>query len=406
MRHLILFSCMLMCSVSGPILSAQNIWDGLASSSYRAEQDFESLGHYDADTIQTALAFELDNLSFFRDNEYSSTLTKGYSLPGLWLQPKLTYTTHRQIRLEAGFHALIFNGANKYPCYVYHDIGTWKGSQYQSGAHVLPWFRAQASFRRLTVVLGDIYGGQNHKLTEPLWNTETNLSQDPEMGAQLLWDLPHLHADTWVNWQSYIFKEASHQEAFTVGSTWQIRYNAEDSPVQWFTPVQLVIQHRGGEQDTTSMGVQTICNASLGGAVRWMAGQKALRTMDGEVNLLAAYQQSGHLWPFNTGMAIHAAAGVHLWEGVEARLGVFRAPRHFVSLYGNPFFGTLSQRDETAYRGITTAYARIGYCHVFSRHYILGTEAEAYQSWMPHHQEFNFSFGLYLRVNPRFIICK
>jgi hypothetical protein len=74
----------------------------------------------------------------------------------------------KQIALEVGLHALIFNGANKYPCYAYHDIGTWKGNQYQSGAHLLPWIRAKAQFKYLTVVLGNIFGGQNHQLIEPL----------------------------------------------------------------------------------------------------------------------------------------------------------------------------------------------------------------------------------------------
>ena len=242
-----------LCLALFPLLAMAQMWDRLAISPY---------AH---DTTQVRqLRIEADVLTFFRDNEYSSKLTRGYSLPGMWLQPKLTYMPMRQIWIEAGAHALIFNGANRYPCYVYHDIGTWKGNQYQRGAHVLPWVRVQAQFKHLTVVLGDIYGGQNHRLVEPLWNPETNLSQDPETGFQLLWDRKHLHADTWMNWQSYIFEEDSHQEAFTVGSSWQVLYGDTASDLRFSTPVQLLFHHRGGEQDTTQMGVQTLCNASLG----------------------------------------------------------------------------------------------------------------------------------------------
>lgn len=177
-----------LCLALFPLLAMAQMWGRLAISPY---------AH---DTTQVRqLRIEADVLTFFRDNEYSSKLTRGYSLPGMWLQPKLTYMPMRQIWIEAGAHALIFNGANRYPCYVYHDIGTWKGNQYQKGAHVLPWVRVQAQFKHLTVVLGDIYGGQNHRLAEPLWNPETNLSQDPETGFQLLWDRKHLHADTWMN---------------------------------------------------------------------------------------------------------------------------------------------------------------------------------------------------------------
>ena len=115
------------------------MWEQLATSDYRI----------DSSRVRS-LRVALDNLTFFRDNEYSSCLTKGYSLPGLWLQPKFVLTPLSQVELELGLHALIFDGANKYPNYVYHDIARWKGTQYQRGAHLLPWFRARAAFRHLT----------------------------------------------------------------------------------------------------------------------------------------------------------------------------------------------------------------------------------------------------------------
>lgn len=370
-----------------------------------------TMSQYIHDTTQVKqLRAEADVLTFFRDNEYSSKLTRGYSLPGLWIQPKIVYMPLPRIRLEAGAHALIFNGANRYPCYVYHDIGTWKGNQYQKGAHVLPWLRAQAQFKHLTVVLGDIYGGQNHRLVEPLWNPETNLSQDPEMGFQLLWDRPHLHVDTWMNWQSYIFEEDSHQEAFTVGSNWHILYGDTASHLRFSTPVQMLFHHRGGEQDTTQLGVQTLCNASVGLQMEWRTGYKRITSVTAETSVLACYQQSGILWPFDTGMAFQASAGMNLWNNLHFKAGYFHAPRHFVSLYGSPFFSTLSIRDGENFSGIGTAYLRADYHYTFARNYILGAGVESGQSWLGRSdrrgqsQEFNFSFGIYLRACPSFLL--
>lgn len=373
------------------------MWDRMATSAYRN----------DTSRVRQ-LRVEADVLTFFRDNEYSSKLTRGYSLPGLWLQPKFTYMPVRNLRLELGAHALVFNGANRYPCYVYHDIGTWKGKQYQHGAHILPWVRAQAEFKHLTVVLGDIYGGQNHGLVEPLWNAETNLSQDPEMGFQLLWDRPHLHADTWVNWQSYIFEEDNHQEAFTVGTSWQILYGDTASVLRFSTPVQLLFHHRGGEQDTTEMGVQTLCNASVGAKMDWRAGRRVLSRVSAEANLLLCYQQSGMLWPFDKGAAVQVSSAVELWKRFQVKAGVFHAPTHFATLYGCPFFNTLSLRDNAVYRGISTVYAQADYHYTFARNYVLGAGLEAYQSWLGRgaKQEFNFSFGIYLRLCPSFLIKK
>ena len=222
---------------------------------------------------------------------------------------------------------------------------------------------------------------------------------------QLLWDRKHLHADTWLNWQSYIFEEDSHQEAFTVGSTWKVLPGNQEKPLRWHIPVQLVIQHRGGEQDTTSMGVQTIMNASAGAGLTWTPrNRKVLTSVNAEANAMVAYQQSGSIWPFDGGAAYHVGAGVTLWQRLLLRGGYFNAPKHFVSLYGNHFFSTLSVRNGQSYDGIGTAYAHVEYSHVFARRYVLGAEGEFFQSSMTGHNETNFSFGVYLRVNPSIII--
>ena len=105
------------------------------------------------------LSVELDNISFFKDNEYAGTVMKGYSLPGMWLEPKVVYYPLKNIKLELGAHALIYSGAYKFPNYAYHDIATWKGNQYQRGTHILPYFRVQLALSRVNLILGNIYGG-------------------------------------------------------------------------------------------------------------------------------------------------------------------------------------------------------------------------------------------------------
>lgn len=384
---LVLLACFL-----SHLLRAQ-MWEHLATSPYRLDT---------ADV--RALKVELESISFFRDNEFTSQLTKGYSLPGLWVQPKLTYMPLRQIKLELGLQGLIFNGANRYPNYVYHDIALWKGNQYSKGVHLLPWFRAQADFRHLTIVLGDIYGGQNHGLIEPLFNPETNLSQDPEMGFQLLWDRPHLHADVWLNWQSYIFREDTHQEAFTVGTTWKTLLNAPDSPLHWFLPVQLIVQHRGGEQNVANRGVETIWNGSVGAGLHWNANKRVFKGMTAEVDGLMAFQQTGNLWPFKSGAAAYSSVSVGLWRFLETGVSYFVAPRHFVSLYGSHFYSTVSVKDELDYGKLHTVSANVRFHHTFAPGYTLGADAEAYQTWQSGRGEFNFSFGIYFRVNPSFLI--
>ena len=195
------------------------------------------------------LSVEIDNLSFFKDDEYTGSFMKGYTLPGLWLQAKAVYYPLGMLKLEAGVHLQRFWGANRYPNMAYQDIAHWKGEQYQKGFHALPWFRAQVALSdHVNIVLGDLYGAANHNLIEPLYNPELNMVADPEMGLQLLYNSRRLDLDVWVNWESFIFREDVHQEAFTVGLSTRFKLNDPDSRFHFYIPAQALAQHRGGDR--------------------------------------------------------------------------------------------------------------------------------------------------------------
>jgi hypothetical protein len=421
-------------------LSAQDLASRLAASDYRLSYD---------DT--RTLAVDVHALAFFKDNEYGGDQATGYTLPGFWLQPRLTYQPLDAIRVEAGFHAMVFNGAGKYPCYAYHDIARWKGAQYQSGAHVLPFFRAQAQLRRLTFVLGDLYGGANHGLVEPLMNPEVNLTQDPEMGFQLLLDLPRYHLDAWINWQSFIFREDNHQEAFTVGFSQRIGLfssSSNSSPgtlrsatsfvpsvatmasssapsLSLYLPIDVLIQHRGGEIDDTDMGAQTIDNAAIGLGLRWNTKGKAFNGLTAEALALGCLQQSGHLWPFDKGLA----AGLTLSADFLRQLRLFATTvygRDFCPLYGAPFFSTYSTKTGGRFDHVLTTHVGAEWSHTFAHDYVLGAKVDTYLCstgeetipaeattieldgspsglvTRPSAFKNNFSFGVFFRCSPRF----
>lgn len=423
-------------------LNAQDLATRLAASDYRLSYD---------DT--RTLAVDVHALAFFKDNEFGGDQATGYTLPGFWLQPRLTYQPLDAVRLEAGLHAIVFNGANKYPCYAYHDIARWKGAQYQRGAHVLPFFRAQAQLRRLNFVLGDIYGGANHGLVEPLMNHEVNLAQDPEMGFQLLADLPRYHFDAWINWQSFIFREDNHQEAFTVGLSQRIGLfstasrKAESqgslrsaasyvSPfaslsqpvapsISLYIPIDILIQHRGGEIDNTEMGAQTIDNAAIGLGLRWNNKGKIFNGLTAEALALGCLQQSGNLWPFDNGLG----ASVSLSADFLRQLRIFATTvygKDFCPIYGAPFFSTFSTKTGGSFDHILTSHVGAEWSHTFARDYVLGAKVDTYLCstgeetipaeattieidgspsglvTRPSAFKNNFSFGVFFRCSPRF----
>lgn len=366
------------------------------------------------------IGLDIDALAFFQDNEFDGDVVKGYSLPGFRVQPRLTFTPLRQIRLEAGFHATVYDGSNKYPSYVFHDIAHWKGNQYQRGAHALPFFRATASLggptedrpegrkSHTTVVVGDIYGGTAHGLLLPLYNPELSMTDDPEMGVQVIVDRRRWHSDLWLNWQSYIYEEDTHQEAFTVGWTQHVTL-----PKGFGLPVQLTVQHRGGEQDIKELdlGVQTLANAAVGLDYEWRplsSSSAVISSVKAEASGLFCYQQSGQLWPFDSGAALWTGAAVGIKRDLNIKAGLFYAPEHFCSLYGSPFFGTVSVKREGLYfDGTMTGYWDVEYGRSFtsrsrSHHgsYTIGAKAEGYVN----RGHAPFSFGIYFRACPSFVL--
>jgi hypothetical protein len=364
------------------------------------EKVFQSSSKIEAERVGE-LSVELDNLSFFKNNEYGGNFLKGYTLPGVWLQPKAVYYPTTNIRLEAGLHALAYWGAHAYPNYAYRDIANWKGGDYQYGLRLLPLFRAQIALsEQVSLVLGHLYGASNHRLIEPLYNPELNLTADPETGLQCLYTSRFVDLDAWANWESFIFRMDTHQEAFTFGVSSRLKYNRPESRFHFYTPVQLLAQHRGGEIDTIVVNsVQTFMNGAAGIGGVWNIGHPVFKRLNVEADVAGYYQQAGNLWPFTKGYGLYARA----WADVgDFRVkGGYWMCKDFISMFGNPYYGAVSTSEE----GLTFDNPRMAcfgleYSRSFGKGYSIGIDLDVYC----HRQATGFSMGVYFRMNPSFLI--
>lgn len=395
--------------MAGALMCAAPLRAQIADEVYRTDTRIDT-------TTVGQLRMEVDNLSFFKNNEFAGGFQKGYTLPGIWLQPKLVYTPLRRVKIELGAHLLRYWGANRYPCYAYHDIAEWSGKQYQKAFHALPWIRAQVDFSdRLSLVLGHIHGAANHRLVEPLFNSEMNLMADPEAGLQLLYRSPHFDGDMWVNWQSFIFREDTHQEAFIVGLSTRFKLNREEAPVHAYVPLQLMAQHRGGEIDTIFVNsVQTLVNGAIGVGAVWNADGRWLSRVGIEADAAFSWQQSGSLWPFDNGWGAYARLYADV-RRVRVKTAYWQC-RRFVSLLGSPFYNAISMQDEgTVFHSPKMVVAGLEYSYPFGKAFAVGvnvdlychlkgtkTTADGLQSAKK--SATSFSTGVYLRINPSFLI--
>lgn len=361
------------------------------------------------------LRLEFDNISFFKNNEFSGPVMKGYSLPGLWISPKVTYQPLNNIKLELGGYAMWYSGAYKFPNYAYIDISQWKGSQFQQGAHILPYFRGQLALNNFNFVLGNLYGASTHRLIKPLYDPELALTADPESGFQILYDLPRFHLDTWINWQSFIFDLDTHQEAFIFGVASEYQFKEDEAFSQPYLKVQGIVQHRGGEQDNTT-NVSTLMNASIGVGMKWNYDYPVVKSLNVEADLLGYYQQAGTLWPYSKGGAFYANASMNLGKYFFVEAGYFVA-RRFISVLGNPYFGSVSTKNEDAvFDGYPQTWNfAVDYTRSFGKGYAFGAKAEAYFSTpgdmtkadgsvVYNNQHLAFTLGVYMRLSPSFLL--
>ncbi len=362
----------------------------------------------------TVVALGVEGAAFFHDNEYDSRMAKGYTLPGVRLNPYVRYRPTSGVEFAVGGYALFYQGAGKYPNYAFHDVARWKGQQYSRGAHLLPFFRATIERGSTQVVLGNIYGGAAHQLSRPMYNPETTLSTDPEAGVQVRSAAGRFAWDAWVDWQSYIYETDTHQEVFTVGLTQRVRLTSRARRgFRLSLPFELLVQHRGGEQDLPELdlGVQTLGNVALGLDAVWMPSHGVWERIAVESRVLLSHQMDGRLWPDEDGKALWGSVSARLRSRWGFTLGVFHG-EGFCALYGNPFFSSLSQKEPgTQFPTMTTAFWRVEHrwnahprfplTFYAEGHIVAGTDAVPVDYRRNNYMDTKpvFSFGVQLRFS-------
>ena len=365
------------------------------------------------------LRLNFDALCFFRDNEYKGYLSKGYTLPGYRLQPTVSYQPLKNLRVEVGVSMLHYWGANKYPNLNYSDIATWKGDQTQTGFHLLPFFNVQlAVSRNFNLILGNIYGGANHRLIEPLYNQENALSADPEMGVQMQWQTKPLDFDVWVNWESFIFDKDTHQEAFTFGLSTRFKANRPERRTHVYFPLQVVMQHRGGEinPDAEQRQVKTWMNAAAGVGVTIHTDNSILTRLNAEADVAYYRQMTGALLPFDNGKGLYLKAEADIWR--FCLRGAYWDSSKFISIFGNPLYGSVGihNRDFQMQRNRTVC-AQLSYAQELGKGFSWGVQADVFNT-LPtdnfvvgdkvynNNNKVSLAAGIYLRVKPTFLLKK
>jgi hypothetical protein len=357
----------------------------------------------------------VNKLSFFRNNEWASGIVPGYTLPGVWLQPRLAYAPLENIRIEAGFHSLWYWGADRYPACAYRQLPDRDENGGTRSFHLYPWIRAQATLSsRVQIILGSLYGGASHGLSEVLYNPELNLTSDPESGLQLLVNHPFLTLDTWVDWTKFIFRSDVRQEAFIYGLSARMKVNPPESPLHVYFPVQAVAQHQGGQIDVTDLPVHTVLNGAAGAGADLHLTRSVLKRIQAQWLLAGYLQHAGNRWPLKKGYGSYALLSADLAD-FHLKTAYWQSDR-FITILGNPLFGAPSlPLTGTFFERPKMFIAGAAWTRTFAHGFALGIDAELYHRFAarlnhplegitPTGAKSNYSFGIYFRATPSFLL--
>jgi hypothetical protein len=311
MNPLILnFSTLILKKTSGPILIflVLIILNTNLHGQFLQQAFLQPLETFEEEKIK----FSLSSSSFFHNNEFFHPLVKGYTLTGTWVQPRINYAFNEKFTASGGVHLLKYHGIENFSSYM--PVFSF---QYELSPNIL-------------FVLGNYPGGENHQLSEVLYQPERHFRDYPEGGLSIKMKNHFAESEIWVNWEKMIFHNDPFNEQVTAGSSSKFNLSGSDSTFHITIPLQIVAKHIGGQINTGNRSVDTWWNLLTGIESSIKFQNKTLRELSFKLHAPVYYYEG------NTGYGIFPQLGADI-GGSHLSLGYFRAANfqtiHGIALY-------------------------------------------------------------------------
>ena len=269
--------------------------------------------------------FNFDNTNFIKNNEYFNKIVEGSTLIGLFANPKFTYFLCKDIKIEGGAHLLKYSGLDEF-------------------TQVKPIFTFQYQYKSFSIILGTIYGTLNHNLPEPVFSFENYYTNNVENGMQILLNKSYLKSDTWLNWEQLIFPSDTLQEKLTFGSSNLFLLSDTSNNVIITIPLQLIINHTGGQSVNINSNIQTLINSDFGFNIKYKILSKSIKSIELNNYFVTFYNNSPIIETyFDKGSATYSQLIINTNKLVSS-VGYWHA-NHFISPLGDPMFQLVSQKN-------------------------------------------------------------
>jgi hypothetical protein len=349
-------------------------------------QTIADLNHFyktlDTTKVKT-LDFRFESMSFFHNAEWMGDIVNGYTWTGAWVRPKFSYTFSDKLKVDVGGHFLRYHSRNDFTV-----VRPWVSVEYQM-------------FDKMKVVFGNLNENYNFGLVKQLWEPERMMTDAPREGVQFLYNSKNFEIQNWMSWEQFILPGDPYQEHFTFGLSGQAQlYSNSMTTVK--LPLELLVYHRGGEIDSSPLGVVTHYNYATGLETNFKVGDGFLKSADFNLHWVG-YQCPDGPAPYG----YDNGHGYSMTLAGDTRLGKFSLDYwnayQFIAPYGKRIYMSISDRD-IALSQTNRSQAAFNY---MMKHHILkdiefAFQGEAIYDFLT--TKFSFAFGYYLVINQDFLL--
>ena len=325
------------------------------------------------------VTMHLNIKSFFKNNEYFNPLNEGYTLLGYVAEPSLIYQPFTNFRIEGGVRLLSYTGRKG----IYETEPLFR-VQYQPNK----WFQ---------MIMGSIYGGEHHRLTEPVYAWELEFTEPFETGLQFLFNTKHFYSDIWLNWQQFILHGDPFQEHFTANFSNGFIFSSADNSSTLTIPLQALFRHHGGQIDSADLPIETLSNFAVGLRYEHRTGNRIFKGWNAELMYYTMADLSPQkLQRYKSGLSVYPKAGISL--GPFTLTGGYFWGHDYLSISGEK----LMQSATIPYNGISFNHVElITFTFVFAKTIRKGLSLAAYgQTYTSFEQkQTDYNYGVHIFFN-------
>ncbi len=331
--------------------------------------------------VADVLSLHMYNNNFVKNNEYFGPYTEGITYIGSILQPELTWSLSSNFSLSAGWYFRHYYGQDGF-------------------AKSLPVIRARYSFYPgVQFIVGQLDGQLTHGYIEPIYNTDNYFSKNPEYGVQFRVDRTKVHADIFMDWETFLLPGETHQEEIVGGmlASYSINDNSNDKGLSF--QLQSIIHHFGGQVDNSDNPLQSRANVAAGFKYSFLPRLKRLHKLTFSSYYIQALELSQtNTIPFESGFGLQNTFVIeNNWTKLSA--GWFHG-EYFFAPMGDYLFQSVSQFNDWYVgekRDLITSKLLVGHDVVQGVNF--GFRVETYYDLQ--RKSNDFSYGLNISVNAK-----